>query len=59
MLVVDKRKWKRDGQARVEKANQNLDEFRNSFEGNPFATNVLDKIKKAKAKKVAIVSEVD
>ena len=59
MLEVDKRKWKKGGQAKVEKANQNLDNFRRNGEKVPNVKEVVDKMKKVKVKKEEKVSEVD
>ena len=59
LLDVDKRKWKKGGQAKVEKANQNLDFFRRDCEKVPNVNEVVDKMKKVKVKKEEKVSEVD
>ena len=62
---MDKRKWKKGGQAKVEKANQNLDNFRRDCEKypidpiDPIVTQVVDKMKKVKVKKVVKGPEVD
>ena len=59
MLDVDKRKWKKGGKAKVEKADQNLDDYLRLNHHNPYVTEVVDKMKKVKVKKEAKVSEVD
>ena len=59
MLDVDQRKWKNGGQAKLRKANQNLDFFRRDCEKLTNVKEVVDKLKKVKVKKEEKVSEVD
>ena len=59
LLDVDKRKWKENGKAKVERADQGLDFFRSRWEKVPNVNEVVDKMKKVKVKKEEKVSEVD
>ena len=60
LLDVDKRKRKESGKGKVERANQNLDLFRSSWEKQiPNVNEVVNKMKKVKVKKEEKVSEVD
>ena len=59
LLEVDKRKWKKGGKAKVEKANQNLDAYLRLNHHNPYVTEVVDKMKKVKVKREEKCSEVD
>ena len=56
---MDKRKWKKGGQAKLEKAKANLDNVRSGWEKYPTVTEVVDKMKKVKVKKEVKGSEVD
>ena len=56
---MDKRKWKENGKAKVERADQSLDFFRSRWEKVPNVNEVVDKMKKVKVKKEEKVSEVD
>ena len=59
LLDVDKRKWKESGQAKVEGAVQNLDNFCSRWENVPNVNEDVAKMKKVKVKKTEKVSEVD
>ena len=56
---MDKRKWKESGQAKVEGAVQNLDNFCSRWENIPNVNEDVAKMKKVKVKKTEKVSEVD
>ena len=62
LMEVDRRKWKKGGKEKEEKANQNLEALQSPIQQGPLSASyneVVSKMKKVKVKKEVKGSEVD